>query len=176
MEYPLKDGKGTKGHSFKEFNLTNGTKIGVFQGNRGENPELDILIKYQEPGKRVRTPKHIHWVIDILIKKEHNKELTLEFLKFLREMWNRVEAFNNKSEQQKCKLKYVSHEKLNKFKELNNLGEYSLEFIVYLIELMIIMEKTGKSTAYVFKNMLDALLKNDEIFVIVSKATQNGKL
>ena len=57
--------------------------IGVFAGSRGYIADHDILIKYQEDGKRVRTPKHIHGVIDILIKKEHNKELTMKFLKYL---------------------------------------------------------------------------------------------
>ena len=55
-------------HSIKEIKLDNVT-IGVFAGSRGHKPEHDILIKYQEYGKRIRTPKHIHWVIDVLIKK-----------------------------------------------------------------------------------------------------------
>ncbi|HEY4699801.1 MAG TPA: hypothetical protein VIH27_05465 [Nitrososphaerales archaeon] len=63
MEYSSRDGKGGKAKSIKEIILSNGTIIGVFPGNRGANPDLDILIKYKEKNKRVRTPKHIHWVI-----------------------------------------------------------------------------------------------------------------
>ena len=37
--------------------------IFVFQGKISEN---DIIIKYLEEGKRVRTPKHIHWAVDLL--------------------------------------------------------------------------------------------------------------
>ncbi|MCK5449973.1 hypothetical protein KAI32_03850 [Candidatus Pacearchaeota archaeon] len=74
MDYSLRDGKGGRANSIKEIKL-NGVTIGVFAGSRGWKPEHDIVIKYQEDGKRVRTPKHIHWVIDILIKKEHNREL-----------------------------------------------------------------------------------------------------
>ena len=88
----------------KEIKLPDGTIIGVFEGSRGHNPDHDILIKYQEDGKRVRTPKHIHWVIDILIKKEHNKELTMKFLKYLRDMYDRVESFQSKTDRDKCKL------------------------------------------------------------------------
>ena len=86
MEYPLRDGKRGKGRSFKEIRLRDGTVIGIFQGSRGDNPDLDIIIKYKEVEKRVRTPKHIHWVIDILIKKSHDRELTLEFVRYLRDM------------------------------------------------------------------------------------------
>ena len=96
---------GVEHFAVKEIGLDYGTKIGVFEGSRGANPEHDIIIKYQEEGKRLRTPKHIHWVIDLLIKKEHNRELTLEFMKYLREMYDKVEAFKSKEDRQVCELK-----------------------------------------------------------------------
>jgi len=82
MECSIKrrDGSQVKLRAFKEFLSKDGTVIGVFQGSYGDNPDLDIIVKYKEKGKRVRTPKHIHWAIDLLIKKEHNPELTKEFI------------------------------------------------------------------------------------------------
>ena len=174
MEYSIGDGKGTKAHSFKEFKLSNGTVIGVFQGSLGENPDLDIIIKYQEPGKRVRTPKHIHWAIDLLIKKEHNKELTLEFVRYLRDMWDKVEPFKTKVEQQRCQLKLTTSAKLKKFEELNQYGEYPVEFIGHIIELMMMEEKTGLATAFMFKGVLDSIIQEKDIFSIVSSATHRG--
>jgi len=175
MEYSLRDGKGGKAHSIKEIKLK-GVTIGIFAGNRGHNPDHDILIKYQEDGKRVRTPKHIHWVIDILIKKEHNKDLTMKFLKYLRDMYDRVEGFKSKEDRVRCELKETTPEKLKQFDELNKYGEYSVEFIGHLIELMIKMEKNmpPEKPARVFKELMDSMLREDEIFVIVSKATQIG--
>src|SRR3990167_3474821 len=110
MDYQPRKKKGEvtkppRAYSIKEINLNDGTIIGIFAGSRGSNPDHDILIKYQETGKRVRTPKHIHWVIDLLIKKEHNRNLTLEFMKYLRNMYDRVEAFKDKNERKKCELK-----------------------------------------------------------------------
>ena len=66
-------------YSFKEFQLADGTIIGVFQGSRGSHPDLDIVVKYKDKYTKsgVRTPKHIHWVIDLLIKKEHDKNLSI---------------------------------------------------------------------------------------------------
>ena len=175
MEYSLRDGTGKKNKSIKEIEL-DGVTIGVFAGNRGHNPDHDILIKYREDGKRVRTPKHIHWVIDVLIKKEHDRELTLKFLKYLREMYDRVKGFESKEDRNNCELTETTPEKLKEFDKLNNYGEYSVEFIGHLIELMIKMEKNmpPEKPARVFKELIDSMLGEDEIFVIVSKATQIG--
>ena len=147
--------------SIKEIKLNDGTIIGVFEGNRGANPDHDILIKYQESGKRLRTPKHIHWVIDLLIKKKHNKKLTLEFMKYLRDMYNKVESFKNKEDRKKCILKETTKEKLKKFEELNKYGEYKVDFIGHLIELMIKMEKNTppEKPARVFRELMDAMIQ-----------------
>jgi len=101
LEYSLRDGEGGKGKSIKEILLSDGTIIGVFAGSRGANPDHDIIIKYQERNKRVRTPKHIHWVIDLLIKKEHNRELTLKFMNYLRDMYDKVDGFYSKEDRAK---------------------------------------------------------------------------
>jgi len=158
----------------KVYELDNDLKIWVYQWSRWEKPELDILVKYREKNKRLRTPKHIHWVIDLLIKKEHNKKLTMEFIKFLNSYYDKIYRFKNKWEQKKCEIKYITKWKLKKFEELNNYGEYDIYFIWYLIELFIRMEKNHPNP-HVFKDLMDALIKEDDIFRIVSKATQNWK-
>jgi len=174
MEYKPKGKSRLK--SLKTIEMSDGTKIGIFEGSRGANPDHDILIKYQEKGKRVRTPKHIHWVIDLLVKKEHNKELTLKFMKYLRAMYDRVEPFKSKEDRQKCELKETTHTQLKQFDELNKYGEYNVEFIGHLIELMIKMEKNTPpdKPARVFRELMDSMIEEKEIFVIVSKATQIG--
>ena len=168
--------KGTEHTSIKEIKLPDGTVIGVFEGSRGANPDHDILIKYQESGKRLRTPKHIHWVIDLLIKKQHKPKLTLKFMKYLRKMYDKVEGFKSKEDRTKFVLKETSKEKLKPFKELNKYGEYKVDFVGHLIELMIKMEKNTppEKPARVFKELMDAMIQEKEIFVIVSKATQIG--
>ena len=163
--------------AIKEIKLSDGTIIGVFEGSRGHNPDHDILIKYQENAKRLRTPKHIHWVIDLLIKKEHNRELTLKFMKYLRDMYERVEGFKSKEDRANCILKETTSKKLKPFQELNKYGEYKIDFIGHLIELMIKMEKNTPpdKPARVFKELMGAMIQEKEIFVIVSKATQVGR-
>jgi len=166
--------KPPRKYAIKEIYLQDGTIIGVFEGDRGYNIDHDVLLKYKEPRKRIRTPKHIHWVIDLLIKKEHNKELTLRFMRYLREMYDKVNAFESKEDRRRCELKETIREKLKEFEELNKYGEYKVEFIGHLIELMIKMEKNTppEKPARVFRELMEALLNEKEIFVIVSKATQ----
>ena len=45
--------KGTEHTSIKEIKLSDETIIGIFEGSRGYKPEHDILIKYQEQGKKI---------------------------------------------------------------------------------------------------------------------------
>ncbi|HLC57925.1 MAG TPA: hypothetical protein VJH95_05100 [Candidatus Nanoarchaeia archaeon] len=168
---------GKEHKSIRNIELSNGTAIGVFAGDRGYIPEHDIVIKYREEGKRLRTPKHIHWVIDLLIKKEHNRELALKFMEYLRNMYDKAEAFKSEEDRNNCILKENLAEELKPFKELDNYGEYKVEFIGHLIELMIKMEKNTppEKPAKVFKGLIDAMIKEKEVFVIVSKATQIRK-
>lgn len=181
MDYQPRKKKGetikpSRKYSIKEIPLSDGTIIGVFEGDRGFIKDHDIIIKYKEKGKRVRTPKHIHWVIDLLIKKQHKPELTLKFMKYLRDMYDKVEGFKSKEDRAKFVLKETSKEKLKSFEELNKYGEYKVEFIGHLIELMIKMEKNTppEKPAKVFRKLMDSMIKEDEIFVNVSKATQIG--
>lgn len=165
--------------AFKEFHLKDKTVIGVFQGSKGNKPELDIVVKFRDKftsRNRIRTPKHIHWVIDLLIKKEHNEDLTLEFINYLYNMYDKIEPFRNKEEQQKCDLKLTNEKQLQRFETLNQYGQYSIEFIGHVIELLTIEEKTGMDGAFMFKEVLKSLVKKEDIFSIVSSATHNGKL
>ena len=89
-------------------------------------------------------------------------------------MYDRVKGFESKQDRDKCELTETTYEKLKEFEELNRYGEYSVEFIGHLIELMIKMEKNmpPENPARVFKELIDSMLKEKDIFVIVSKATQ----
>lgn len=54
-------------HTFK---TKDGTLIGMFQGKRGDNPELDFQVKYLNPSEEARPVllPHVDWVVDVLLK------------------------------------------------------------------------------------------------------------
>ena len=113
----------------KHIQINDSYLIGIYQGKISE---FDILIKFKqklEDGKwsRLRTPKHIHWTVDLLIKMSHYEDLTKEFLDFLIEIWNKTTPNKNEIE----RLNSISIETflidnedyINNFNNLNLKGD-----------------------------------------------------
>ena len=144
-----------------------GVKILVSKGSKKESP-FDFRVHYREPGKRVRTPKHIHLIIDLYMKLSRNEELTLKLVDYLIDMMKKLKPVT----QYPPSLQVYNKQDLSKFEELNNYGEYSVEFIVVVTELIMIQEKTnyptGTMNVKVFERFRD---KHDDIFAVVSAAT-----
>jgi len=113
----------------------------------------------------------------MLIKKEHERELTIQFMKYLRNMYDNVNGFCSKEDRDECTLTETTKDRLKPFEELNKYGEYKVDFIGHLIELMIKMEKNmpPENPARVFKQLMDSMIQEKEIFAIVSKATYGGR-
>ena len=49
-------------------------QVGIEPGSKSKN---DFKVKYRIPNGRERTPKHIHLVIDILLKRQGNPDLSI---------------------------------------------------------------------------------------------------
>lgn len=129
------------------------TTIAIYQGVRGENPELDFIVKYKEEGKRLRTPSHTHWIVDLLVKSEHNKELLLSYVNNLILIYENSEPFNCVEERDTYELRhnYVMDLRYN---ELNGCGYYTISTLTAFIELFSICEKQTTG-AFMFKGLLE---------------------
>lgn len=152
----------------------------IIAAYQGKLSKYDILIRYRQnhhaTWSRIRTPKHIHWAVDVLIKMHEDEELTKRFLDFLIGIWNDTKPIKNKYERIDAfridaLLKDYSKE-INEFKALGRKGEYSIKFLILLAKLLMIQEKTNLETAYMFKKLLNSLKKGEDIFGVVSIATQ----
>ena len=64
----------------------------VFKGSLTKN---DIVIKYSKAGKRMRTPKHIHWVIDVLLKEQKNHNDVITFIECMQKMWDNIQGLSS---------------------------------------------------------------------------------
>jgi hypothetical protein len=150
--------------------------LSVFPGNLSDN---DILLKYKDynNNSRLRTPKHIHWVVDLLIKKEKDPTLTNKLLKLFRSSWNNASGLSLRNYNTITKVIYNSKvlNDLTKFNNLNNYGYFSVEFLIILMELLIVQEKTNNPNAYMFGNIIKSLLNNQDLFSIISTATHRGR-
>mgnify|MGYP007087873875 FL=1 len=43
----------------------------------------------------MRTPKHIHWVIDMLLKEQKNHNDVISFIKCMQETWDEIVGLEN---------------------------------------------------------------------------------
>ncbi|WP_299510049.1 hypothetical protein [uncultured Rummeliibacillus sp.] len=151
--------------------------LAIFPGSLSIN---DYLIKYREVinGKktRLRTPKHIHWVTDLLIKKECNPKLTDKLIYALLKSWNNSSSISNLNKNSIVNIlkssKVISN--MGHYSVLSKYGFYDIEFLIILAELLAVQEKTNNSNAYMFRHVLEKSLTND-LFSIISTATHNGR-
>lgn len=153
-----------------EISIENYT-LYVFPGTLSKN---DFLIKYSKEGTRIRTPKHIHWVTDILMKMQGNSKLCKSFLKRMNELWKETFPLDDNS--------YDSIESIvmaygyPEYDALNQYGEYSIEFLFVLMKLLMVQEKTNRPDAYMFGSIMNQLLEEPlDIFKVVSTAGFGGR-
>jgi hypothetical protein len=159
--------------------------LAVYQGKLSP---LDMLLRYRQKIKdkngnsvwsSIRTPKHIHWAVDILIKMHQERGLVEGFLDFLIKIWN--ETNQQESESQRAEaiktenLIPKTEEESKTFYDLNKYGEYSIKFLILLAKLLMQQEKNNMKDAYFFKRLLDELKEGKDIFRIVSIASHTGR-
>lgn len=149
--------------------------IYVFQGNLSQ---FDIVIKYKKDGTRIRTPKHIHWVVDILMKMQGNEILGKRYLLAIQNCWKSCAPLtNNDYDTLKALIENGENDiDIDQFFSLNAFGEYDVEFLYVLMELLAVQEKTNRADAYMFGNIIEELLDTDrDIFKIISTAGFGGR-
>lgn len=151
-----------------------GTKIGVDKGKKPQSAK-DFIVRYQEPGKRERTPKHIHIIIDLYIKREHEPALTAQLVDCVIEVIKHIKPARTFPP----KFQFFPHYKglpccrgaLKRFRRLNTFGEYSVEFLLAVAELVMIQEKTNYPCGTMNLRLFQKFRERADIFSVVSAAT-----
>jgi hypothetical protein len=151
------------------YTTSTGTKIYVEKGGKSR---FNFKVRYKEPGKRKRTPRHIHLIIDLYMKKAGNRDLTRQLVQHL---IDNVILKVRPSERNPPALQIFSPVHVQEFQDLDTYGEYPVEFLLVITELIAIQEKTnypsGKMTERLFRSFLD----EKDIFSVVSTATYRGR-
>ena len=149
---------------------------------KGKLSEHDVKVNYKDlnDNEYWKTPKHIHWIFDIMVKKEHSWEEIKNFVKFLYEKWNNLtpEFCSNELKKLYSKEKnlkdlfYEIKDDIERFDELDKYWYFPKDFLALFGYLMILQEKNNRSDAYMFKRMLEWVI-NDEYnpYKIISIAT-----
>lgn len=132
------------------------TEVAIYQGNRGENPELDFVVKYKEEGKRLRTPSHTHWIVDLLVKGSkgtvHKSTNLLNYVNDLIKIYDESVRFQSHEERVKYELKYPKL-MVSKHSNLQGEGYYSIETLTAFVELFSKCEKQSDE-AFMFRSLL----------------------
>lgn len=130
----------------------NKTTIAIYQGLRGENPDLDFIVKYKEEGKRLRTPSHTHWIVDLLVKCEYNKVIVLSYVNDLIELYDNTVPVSSVEERDTYELRHniIANDKYN---VLNQHGYYTISTLTAFIELFSMCEKQTTG-AFMFRGLL----------------------
>ncbi len=140
-----------------------GTTIIVLPGKKSKH---DFRVKYREPGKRERTPKHIHLLLDLYQKLTGNRELTMQLRSRILTIWNSVHP----AEGFPPEFQLFSREQAGRFESLDRFGDYSVEFLLAVIELIMIQERTNYPEGNLTKRVYEAF-GTEDIFGVVAAAT-----
>ena len=154
LQYKIKNGQRVE--SVNEFTLNDNTIVAMFQGFRGSYPELDFIVKYKEPIKKLRTPSHTHWIVDLLVKAEFDKEMVRNFVQKYVDLYDVMVPFESQEERNTYELQHVG-ESLTDFQGLDGRGYLSVEFLSTIIELFILCEKRSDG-AFMFKGLLQLII------------------
>lgn len=147
------------------YTTEEGVEIFVIKGKKTQS-EYDFRVKFRQPGKRERTPAHVHMVVEMYVKHAFNPKLTLELRNHILSMFDKIKPINYYPP----KLQIFKKEDAEKFKELNKVGEFSVEFVLVVTELIMIQEKTNYSKGSLTQNLYRSFGEKDRFSVIQGAA------
>lgn len=139
--------------------------------NRGIGRNFRLLeLKFREPKKRERTPAHVHLIVEMYVKHAYNPSLTLELRDHILTMLNQIEPVNLFPPA----LQFFKPEHVEPFKDLDRVGEFTVEFLLVAIELVAIQEKTNYPTGTVTENLYKNFGVKDR-FSVIQRAVWKGR-
>lgn len=138
---------------------------------------FDIFIKYKQGKKRLRAPSHVHWAVDLLLKKQARKKLTNEFLKVLKNEWDLTSGLTQRDFNTISSL--IDDAKLSSlstFDSLDKYGDFKIEFLYVLLKLIMVQEKTNNPNAYMFGETIEAIQSKElDVYRVISKSKYRGR-
>lgn len=139
-------------------------QIGVYPGRKAESP-YDFIVKFREPDKRERTPAHVHLIVEMYVKHAHNPSLTLKLKEHILTMLKSIKPISSFPP----RLQFFKAEHIEPFRDLDKVGEFSVEFLLVVTELMAMQERTN----YPQGSLTESLYKDFGVkdrFSVIQKA------
>lgn len=137
--------------------------------------DFQVLYRLPHTGSRPRSPKHVHIVVDLYRKREVEPELTDAFVDhILNDIIEPVVPFEGFPPE----LQVFDVEHVQQFEGLNGISEYSVEFLLVAIEMIMIQERTNfpDPERYNLNQRLFRQFRNrEDIFTVIGTATYRGR-
>jgi hypothetical protein len=141
----------------------------VYPGSKRQSP-YDFIVKFREPNKRERIPAHVHLIVEMYVKHAYNPSLTLKLKDHLLTMLSQIKPVATFPPA----LQFFRPEHIELFRELDKVGEFTVEFLLVAIELVAIQEKTNYPTGTVTENLYKNFGVKDR-FSVIQRAVWKGK-
>ncbi|OQX89617.1 MAG: hypothetical protein B6D65_02340 [candidate division Zixibacteria bacterium 4484_93] len=141
----------------------------VYPGKKRQSP-YDFIVKFREPGKRQRTPAHVHLIAEMYVKHAYNPSLTLKLRDHILTMLSQIKPVTSFPPA----LQFFKPEHVEPFKELDKVGEFTVEFLLVAIELVAIQEKTNYPTGTLTESLYKSFGVKDR-FQVIQKAVWRNK-
>lgn len=152
------------------YTTKSGVEILVSVGKKAESP-YDFRVWFKEPNKRLRTPKHIHLIVELYVKQAFNPSLTLRLRDHLLEVFDLIRPINYYPP----RLQIYRPEHIGEFQELDKVGEFTVEFLLVVTELIMIQEKTNYPMSSLTQKLYYNFGRKDRFSVISSAAFRGRK-
>jgi len=146
-----------------------GVLIGVRCGTKPES-EHDFVVMFREPKKRWRTPRHIHLIVELYVKEAYNPQLTYALRDHLIYVFNQIQPITSFPPM----LQVYQPGDEQKFASLDAVGEFSVEFLLVVSELIFIQEKTNYPGGSLTKELYEDFGRRDR-FSVIHKAVFRGQ-
>lgn len=139
-------------------------QIGVYPGKKTQSPN-DFIVKFREPNKRERTPAHVHLIVEMYVKHGYNPALTLKLKEHILKMFSEIKPIKSFPPS----LQFFKPEHVEQFKELDKVGEFTVEFLLVTTELVGIQEKTNYPQGSLTERLYKSFGVKDR-FSVIQKA------
>ena len=127
-----------RGNGIPIYTTQDGVEIFVEKGKKSQSP-YDFRVRFRKPGKRERTPTHVHLIVEMYVKSAFNPELTLKLKNYILDVFSKIQPINYYPPH----LQVFKPEHVKPFIDLDRVGEFSVEFLLVTTELIMIQEKTN---------------------------------
>ena len=138
--------KGVLHVPVNSWELDDGNTVVIYQGSRGANPDLDFIVKYKAPNKRLRAPSHTHWIVDLIIKHGFSPNVVKDFVLDWLNLYDIIEPFKTEDERINYELIVLIFSFITIDLSKQNLSHKKLdqEFVNYSLYLKGKKKKKGK--------------------------------